>query len=400
MKLNPTVKTILSEPNNEIVTNFPVRMDSGEYRLFKGYRIQHNNALGPYKGGMRFYPDLRQGEVKALAMWMTLKCALVEIPFGGAKGGIQCRPSDFTPEELCRITRRFTHALGNNIGPEYDIPAPDVGTNARVMVWIMDTYMGTFRSSDRNAMRHVVTGKTITTGGSQGREKATGQGVVYCVEEWAKEKGIDLSEATFAVQGFGNVGSNASKILCGMGARLLAVSDHAGAIRSEEGIDAEALASHVALHGSVDGYPEAELITAETFWGVPCDIMIPAAIELQVNEATASLIRSKVVVEAANGPTTPKAEAILEEKGIDVLPDILVNAGGVIVSYYEWIQNKNSEIWDLEKVDRKLERTIKSAYHRTIDELRSRGSIDMRRAAYIQSLSKLESVYLERGIFP
>lgn len=399
MKLNPTVKTILSEPNNEIVTNFPVRMDSGEYRLFKGYRIQHNNAQGPYKGGMRFFPTVSQSEVKALAAWMTLKCALAEIPFGGAKGGIRCNPAELSQDELCRITRRFTHALGNNIGPEFDIPAPDVGTNAQVMVWIMDTYMGTYSSSDRNALRHVVTGKTITTGGSQGREKATGQGVVYCIEEWARGKGVDLDGAKFAVQGYGNVGSNASMILQALGAKLIAVSDHSASLRAPGGIDANALADHVWETRAIAGFPEAESCSSADFWGSDCDILIPAAIELQVTESTASLIRSKVVVEAANGPTTPKAETILREKGIDVLPDILVNAGGVIVSYYEWIQNKNSEIWDLEKVDRKLERTIKGAYQRTADEARDRNG-DMRIAAYVLALRRLESVYLERGIFP
>jgi len=397
--LDGWVRTILSEPQNEIIVNFPVQMDDGSFRLFKGYRIQHNNAYGPYKGGIRYHEAVNLEEVKALAAWMTWKSALMGIPFGGAKGGVTISPRNFSESELRRVTRRFTHALGNNIGPEFDIPAPDMGTGAREMVWMMDTYMLTFNASDRLATRRVVTGKTLLNGGSVGREKATGQGVVYCLEAWSEHHGIDLGGLRYMVQGYGNVGSHAARLLQQKGATLVAVSDHSGSIANPDGIDAHALADHVAAHGSIEGYAHAKPIGAEQFFSTDADLFIPAALECTINEETAPLLRVEYIAEGANGPTTLEAEKLLLGKGVHIIPDILANSGGVTVSYFEWVQNKNSEVWDLEKVDGKLRKLMRAATFQVIEEMKARGC-DARTAALALALSRLERVYNERGIFP
>jgi glutamate dehydrogenase (NAD(P)+) len=397
--LDGWVRTILCEPQNEIIVNFPVQMDDGAFRLFKGYRIQHNNVNGPYKGGIRYHQAVNLSEVKALASWMTWKSALMGIPFGGAKGGVTINPRDFSESELRRVTRRFTHALGNNIGPEFDIPAPDMGTGAREMVWMMDTYMLTFNASDRLSTRRVVTGKTILNGGSVGRDKATGQGLVYCLEAWSEHFGFDLGGMKYMVQGFGNVGSHAARLLQHRGAKLVAVSDHSGYIGNAEGIDAHDLAEHVAAHGAIEGYAKARAIDAESFFSSDAELFIPAALECAINEDTAPLLRVKYVVEGANGPTTLEAERLLLGRGVHILPDILANSGGVTVSYFEWVQNKNSEVWDLEKVDGKLRKIMRTATFQVIDEMRTRGC-DGRTAALALALGRLEKVYNERGIFP
>jgi glutamate dehydrogenase (NAD(P)+) len=399
IKLNSDTYAILSQPKNEIMINFPVRMDSGEYRVFKGYRVQHNNILGPYKGGIRYHQDVHIDEVKALATWMTFKCALVDLPFGGAKGGIQFNPREHSDGELMRITRRFTHALGGNIGPDYDIPAPDVGTNAQTMVWMMDTYLNSTPAHDRFAAKHVVTGKTLTCGGSLGREKATGQGVTYCVEEWAKSRKMDLAASTMIVQGFGNVGSNAAVLLAAKGVKLLAAADHTGAIHNATGIDPIALKKHVEEKGGVAGYVAAEKIPVTQFWGVKADFCIPAALENQVTEENVGSLNVKLLAEGANGPTTPGAEEVMIKKGIDIIPDILCNSGGVTVSYFEWVQNKKSEKWELEEVDRKLETIVRRAY-RQCDDLMQSLKVDRRTAAYAVALQRIERAYKERGIFP
>ena len=399
VKLDNEVFTILSQPKNEIMINFPVRMDNGEYRLFKGYRVQHNNILGPYKGGMRYHPDVHIDEVKALATWMTFKCALADVPFGGAKGGIQFDPRGHSQDELMRITRRFTHALGGNIGPEYDIPAPDVGTTAQMMVWMMDTYLNATAAHDRFAVRHVVTGKTLTCGGSLGREKATGQGVTFTVEEWAKGKKVDLAKSTMIVQGYGNVGSNSAVLLGAKGVKLLAASDHTGSIFHASGIDTVQLKKWVDEKKGVAGYPHADKIDTAQFWATKCDILIPAALENQITEDNARHIQCRVVAEGANGPTTPGGEEILLEKGVDFIPDILCNAGGVTVSYFEWVQNKKSEKWELEEVDKKLESYMRRAYRQTAEQ-RAALKSDMRTAAYAVALQRIQVAYRERGIFP
>lgn len=399
MKLDPNIRKILAMTANEIVVNFPVKMDDGRIEMFTGYRVQHNNVLGPYKGGLRFHPSVQIDEVRALAAWMTWKTAIADIPFGGAKGGIQIDPSRYSMAELERISRRFTFALGSNIGPEYDIPAPDVNTNAQIMAWILDTYLQTMPPHERQGYTHVVTGKPIESGGSLGREKATGQGVVFMIEEWAKDHHFALDKATYMVQGFGNVGSWAARLLKPHGAKLLAVEDITGAVFHPEGLDPDGLAQYVKEHGGVHGYPRAKAIDHQTFFSMKVDIFIPAAMENQINAMTAPLLNVRLVAEGANGPTEPEGDMVLQKKGIDVLPDILCNSGGVIVSYFEWLQNKRSEFWDLDEVDGKLHKKIVSAYERVRDTVK-KYKTDWRTAAYIVALSRLETVYKERGIFP
>src|SRR6478736_4583726 len=399
VNLSREVATILSQPKNELIVNFPVRMEDNSYRLFKGYRVQHNNILGPYKGGIRYHEDVTLDELKGLAAAMTWKSALHDIPFGGAKGGIKFNPRLHSKSELERITRRYTHALGSNIGPEFDIPAPDVGTNAQTMVWIMDTFMNVVGFDQKNAMRRVVTGKTISAGGSYGREAATGSGTIHCLTEWAKDRRFNINGSSFAVQGFGNVGSHAAKILAKMGATMVAVGDYKGYIYNPEGINAHKLSEHVQATGSVEGYKHSKPISREEFFQVESDIFIPAALELEITEKEARTLKCKVIAEGANGPTTVEAENILLERGVDVLPDILVNSGGVMVSYFEWLQNKRSERWDLEEVERRLEAGMKRTYAIVRDYAEER-KLDFRTASYSIALDRLEKAYSERGIFP
>lgn len=399
MGLDSNIRKILAKPINEIRVNFPVIMDDERIEMFTAYRVQHNNILGPFKGGLRYHPSVHMDEVRALAAWMTWKTAVANIPLGGAKGGIQIDPTHYSRAELERITRRFTFALGANIGPEYDIPAPDVNTNAQIMAWMLDTYQQTMPPQDRQRSYHVVTGKPIESGGSQGRDKATGQGVVYLIERWAAETNLDLAQASYFVQGYGNVGSWAARLMEPHGAKLLAVEDHSGAISNPEGIDPGALLEYVVEQKGIVGYPKAEAVDHETFFKTKADIFIPAALENQITAKTAPYLDVKLVAEGANGPTDIKGDRILMEKGIHLIPDILCNAGGVIVSYFEWLQNKRSEFWDLEEVDQKLHRIILQAYDR-VHEAADQYKIDWRVAAYIVALSRLEKVYKERGIFP
>jgi glutamate dehydrogenase (NAD(P)+) len=399
MALPNYLRQILSQPKNELIVNFPVKLDNGEYRLFKGYRVQHNNVLGPYKGGIRYHHEVTLDEIKALGAWMTYKCALHDIPFGGAKGGIKFNPRDYSAGELERITRRFTFALGNNIGPEHDIPAPDVGTNAQVMVWMMDTYVSLAGSEQPHAGRGVVTGKSISAGGSHGREQATGQGIVHCITEWARDARFDLNGATFAVQGFGNVGSHVAKILARTGASLTAVGDWKGYISNGEGINPFKLSEHVQRTGSVVGYPGTHSIPREQFFGTEVDIFIPAALELEIGVAEAKAMKCKLVAEGANGPTDPHAEPILLDKGVHLIPDILANSGGVCVSYYEWLQNKRSEVWDLEEVEERLAKRMKRTYL-SVSEYAATRKCDWRTAAMCLALGRIAKAYGERGIFP
>ncbi len=393
------VLDILSEAKNEIIVHFPVLMDSGEHRLLKGYRIQHNNLLGPFKGGIRYHESVGLDDLKALASMMTWKCSLLGIPFGGAKGGIKVNPRNLSENELRRMTRRFTHALGSNIGPQYDIPAPDVGTNGQTMVWLMDTYMNTVGHHSKNAQRRVVTGKTVASGGSLGREKATSQGVVHCIVEWAKENRFDLEGKTAIVQGFGNVGSHASLLLAKLGVATVAVGDHSGYLCNPEGFSPHKLVEHVRTHGSIEGYPHGTTCSREQFFGIKADIFVPAALENQVGEAEAQALDVKLVAEGANGPVNPDGERILLERGISVIPDVIANSGGVTVSYYEWVQNGRSERWDLAKVDEKLEKDMVHAYRRVMFYSREK-NVNPRVAAYALALDNLAQVYKERGIFP
>jgi glutamate dehydrogenase (NAD(P)+) len=387
-KIEPYVETILSQPKNELIINFPVRMDSGEVRLFKGYRVQHNNLLGPFKGGMRFHPQVSLDDVKALAAMMTWKSSLMRLPFGGGKGGIKFDPHSVSRHELQKITRRFTHALGSNIGPDYDIPAPDVGTNGQTMAWMMDTFANMVGSYQKQTVRGVVTGKPVASGGTLGRAKATGQGMVFCLEG-----------STMSVQGFGNVGSNCAVILSKLGVSTISVGDHTGYMYNPEGFNAHKLQDYVEEHGSIAGYPGGKAITREEFFSTKCDIFAPSALENQIGEAEAKALQCKLVVEGANGPCNPAGEKILLDRGIDILPDVLANSGGVTVSYYEWVQNKRSESWSEEEVDAKLEKAMQRAYREVSDFARTK-KVDLRIAAYAIALQRIEAVYKEREIFP
>ncbi len=399
MNLDPGVRKILGTTMNEVVVHFPVKMDDGRIEVFTGYRVQHNNALGPFKGGLRYHPAVDIDEVRALATWMTWKSAIVNIPFGGAKGGIQLDPTNYSLAELERITRRFTYALGNTIGPDYDIPAPDVNTNPQIMAWILDTYQSMMPAFERHRCLGVVTGKPIESGGSVGRDKATGQGVVFLIREWAKDHNFDLKQATYIVQGFGNVGSWSARLMKPLGAKLIAVEDVTGAVANPDGIDPEDLTRYVLENRGVKGYPGAKPVSHIEFLRTRADIFIPAALENQITAETAPLLNVRLVAEGANGPTDPEGDAILTRRGIDVLPDILCNSGGVIVSYFEWLQNKRSEFWDLQEVDCKLYKKIVGGYQR-VKEAVNKFRVNWRTAAYIVALARLEKVYKERGIFP
>jgi len=399
MNLDPDVRKILSKTENEIVVNFPVKMQNNQVEMFTGYRVQHNDALGPYKGGLRYHPDVDIDEVRALASWMTWKCSLADLPFGGAKGGIQMDPSKYSQGELERISRRFAFALGQNIGPEYDIPAPDMNTNAQIMAWILDSYLSSIPATERQRNIHVVTGKPVTAGGSVGRDKATGQGIVFCIEQWAADRGLALNNATFMVQGFGNVGSWAARLLCKLGAKLVAVEDATGGTRDFDGLDPEDLLNYARVRNGIHKYKQGQAIDHIMFLKTEADIFIPAAMENQITAQTAPWLKVRLVAEGANGPTDPEGDAVLQSRGIDVIPDILCNSGGVIVSYFEWLQNKRSESWDLDEVDSKLKKKIGGAYLRVRDKARELNT-DYRTAAYIIALQRLEKVYKERGIFP
>jgi glutamate dehydrogenase (NAD(P)+) len=399
MHLDRDVRIILEKAKNEIVVNFPVKMDNGRIEVFTGYRVQHNDALGPFKGGLRYHPQVDLDEVRALAAWMTWKGAIAELPFGGAKGGIQLDPSNYSTTELERITRRFAFSLGNNIGPDYDIPAPDVNTNAQIMAWILDTYLSTVPPNERQRSNHVVTGKPVEAGGSLGRDKATGQGVVFAIQAWAQDHGFSLEGATFIVQGFGNVGSWTARLLSRLGAKLVAVEDATGGTRNRDGLDPDLLLQHVRTRGGVVKYPHGEFVDHIMFLKTEADIFIPAALENQITAETAPWLKVKLVAEAANGPTDPEGDVILQERKVNLIPDVFCNAGGVVVSYFEWLQNKRSEFWELEEVDCKLRKKIGNAYARVRDKAAELNT-DWRTAAYILALTRLEKVYKERGIFP
>ncbi|MFC1771097.1 Glu/Leu/Phe/Val dehydrogenase [Candidatus Margulisiibacteriota bacterium] len=399
MECNENIRKILSFSKNELIVHFPVKLDNGKVEIFTGYRVHHNNCRGPYKGGLRYHPSVNIDEVRALAAWMTWKTAVSNIPFGGAKGGVQFDPKNYSLSEIERVTRRFTYALGSSIGPEYDIPAPDVNTNAQIMAWIQDTYLTNRPSHERKTCLHVVTGKPIEIGGSLGRDKATGQGVVYTIEAWAKDNNIKMQDITYIVQGFGNVGSWAARLLNKLGSKLMAVEDIDGAIINSEGIDPNALHSYLSEKKDITKYPNTKQIDHNSFLSTKATIFIPAALESQITEKTAPLLNVKLVAEGANGPTDPDGDSILQNRGIELIPDILCNSGGVIVSYFEWLQNKRSEYWDLDEVDAKLYKKITAAYS-NVKETAIKYNTDWRTAAYIVAISKLEKVYLERGIYP
>jgi glutamate dehydrogenase (NAD(P)+) len=398
LSLPHRLQLILAQPKNEIIVHFPVRMDDGSFKLFKGYRVQHNNVLGPYKGGIRYDPSVHLDHIKALAAIMTIKCALLQIPFGGAKGGVQFDPKNLSKDELMRLTRRFTSALGQNIGPDYDIPAPDVGTNAQVMAWIADTYVN-IDPSRRFSGLAVVTGKPIEFGGSHGREKATGQGVVYVLEEMLPELKLDISKLSFSILGFGNVGSWTARLLCERGAKLISVCDQSGAITNKSGIDPVQLSYYLSDKKTIKGFSGAENISADDFYKTPVDLFIPAALEQMIDASKAKLLQCKVLVEAANAPVTPEGEAVLQAKGILTLPAALCNAGGVAASYLEWKQNRQAEKWDKDVVDRQLKKLMVEATQR-VKQFSREYQCGLNRAVYCAALKHINDVYELRGIFP
>jgi glutamate dehydrogenase (NAD(P)+) len=412
LNLQHRVRIILAQPKNEVMVHFPVRMNNGHHKLFKGYRIQHNNALGPYKGGFRFHEDTHLDDVKSLALLMTFKCALVRIPFGGGKGGVKVNPRDLEIDELQRVTRRYCAAISHIIGPDHDIPAPDVGTNAQIMAWFADTYMVSSGYADNDALR-VVTGKPVSFGGSQGREKATGQGVADVLAEMLPGIGLPLHGMTVTLLGFGNVNSWAGRILQDMGARVIAVMDHTGAVRNEKGIDCHALTAYSEANFGIAGYEKhtgatgagtradagVEVITEEDFYRTKCDVFIPGAMEQMIKPEQAHMIDCKVMAEAANAPCTPAGDRVLREKGVEVIPAILANAGGVTVSYFEWLQNKSCVTWDAGHVDRELNRHMCAAAQRSL-AARKKYNCDLRTAAFAAALEHLGEVYKVRGIFP
>ncbi|MEM9752888.1 MAG: Glu/Leu/Phe/Val dehydrogenase [Planctomycetota bacterium] len=393
------LKLILAQPQNEIMVHYPVLMDDESYRLFKGYRVQHNNILGPYKGGIRYHPDVSLDHLKALAVLMTMKCALARLPLGGAKGGVQADPRALSQGELRRMTRRFTSALGANIGPNHDIPAPDVGTNAQTMAWMADTYINMSDVRARFTGQAVVTGKPVPFGGSHGREQATGQGLTYVVTELLPELGIPVEGCTFSVIGFGNVGSWAGRLMEQAGGSLRAVMDHTGAIVAERGIDASDLAEHVGKTGGVAGFAAADTIGVEEFYKLQVGLLIPAALEQMITAKEAGWINAKVVAEGANAPTTPEGDRLLREKGVTVLPAILCNAGGVSVSYMEWRQNRDAEQWTPDRVQDELRRLMFASAQR-VKLAAHRYDCDLRTAAYAAALDHVGEVYALRGIFP
>lgn len=399
LELPNFLQLILAQPKNELMVHFPVRMDDGSYKLYKGYRVQHNNLLGPYKGGMRFHPSVSLDDVKSLALLMTMKCALVRLPLGGGKGGVQVDARQLSHGELMRLTRRFTSALGDNIGPDYDIPAPDVGTNAEIMGWMADTYMNITGRAQRSYGNAVVTGKPLAFGGSEGREKATGQGLVFVLEVLLPELNIDPAKMTYSIIGYGNVGSWTARLLKERGSTLTAILDHTGAILNHDGIDAERLADYVKQNGGVKGFPNADAVDQDTFYKHEVDVMIPAALEQMIDESRGDQINCKVLAEGANAPCTPQADRILEKRGVQVLPAILCNAGGVTVSYFEWKQNRQAERWSAQHVDDELRRLMHAAADRVTD-MAKRKKCDMRTAAYCSSLEYLDEVYEIRGVFP
>lgn len=390
---------ILAQPKNEIMVHFPVLMDDGHHRLFKGYRVQHNNALGPYKGGVRFHPHVSLDDIKSLAVLMTMKCSLVRVPFGGGKGGVKCNPRELSRDELMRVTRRFCSAISNQIGPNYDIPAPDVGTNSQVMAWFADTYAQMTPELSRNDTLSVVTGKPVEMGGSLGREKATGQGLVDVLVEMLPELNVDISKMTYSLIGFGNVGSWTARLLQEFGAKLVAVLDHTGAIHNDKGINPASLNEHVQKTGGVGGFTEAEGISETEFYSKPVDVFIPCALEQMITAREAALINARVVAEGANAPTTPEGDVVLMQRGVEILPAILCNAGGVTVSYFEWVQNKSSLYWTAEEVDEKLNKHMVMASRRT-KLARHKYECDMRTAAYCAAIEQIGKVYDLRGVFP
>lgn len=393
--LEPWIHKKLRHPKRELIVSIPVRMDDGSVEVFTGYRVQHNITLGPAKGGIRYHPEVTLDEMRALAMWMTWKCAVVGFPYGGAKGGVACEPTKLSQQELERLTRRYTSEILGMIGPEKDIPAPDINTNSQVMAWIMDTY-----SVDRGySVPGVVTGKPVVLGGSLGREEATGRGVFFTLLNTLKYLDQPIEEKKVVIQGFGKVGSVVAKLLHGEGAKIIAISEVDGGIYNPKGLDPERIAAHKRETGSVVGFKNAEFITNEELFKLECDILIPAATEEQITEKNAPQIKANIIVEAANGPTSPPADRILKSRKIFVVPDILANAGGVTVSYFEWVQGMQGYFWSEREVNLKLRDVMTQAFHRVLD-VSLKEKADMRTAALMVAVRRVAEATRLRGLYP
>lgn len=394
LALDPGLYRVLRQPEKQIIVSVPIQRDNGEIEVFTGYRVLHNTSRGPAKGGIRFDPKVTLDEVKALAAWMTWKCAVVNIPFGGAKGAVVCDPSALSITEIERITRRYTAALIDVLGPDSDIPAPDLNTSERIMAWIMDTYS----MHKRHAVTGVVTGKPIEMGGSLGRREATGRGCVIAIKQAAQHLGFELKGARAAVQGFGNVGSVAATLLAQEGVKVVAISDISGAYYRPEGIDVEDALRWVKDHRYLAGYPRAEAIGGEELLTLDVDILLPAAVANVITRKNARQVKAKVICEGANGPTTPAADRILEENGIFVIPDILANAGGVTVSYFEWVQDRAAYFWDEETVNQRLEAMLRRAF-RDVLSVSQRYGVNLRTAAYMLAIERVAAVHRLRGLY-
>jgi glutamate dehydrogenase (NAD(P)+) len=394
LNLEPGIWRILTHPKRQIVVSCPVQMDNGEIEVFTGYRVQYNITLGPAKGGIRYHPDVSLDEVTALAAWMTWKCAVAHIPFGGGKGGIICDPTRMSKRELEALTRRYIAEIIDAIGPEKDVPAPDVNTNDQVMAWIMDTYS----MHVGHTATAVVTGKPIEMGGSLGRREATGRGVMIVTREAAKHLGFDITGASIAVQGFGNVGSVSAELLAALGARIVAVTDWKGGVYNKSGLDVAALVEYTREHKTVAGFAGGETLSNDDLWGLDVDVLIPAALENQITMENAPIIRAKVVTEGANGPTTPDAHDHLHKRGIFVIPDILANAGGVTTSYFEWVQDRYGYFWDLSEVNSRLEKKMCEAFDDVL-QTSLKYKVDLRTAAYMVAIQRVGTVTKMRGMY-
>jgi glutamate dehydrogenase (NAD(P)+) len=395
LDLDDGMRRVLRVPQRELTVNFPVTMDDGSVQVFTGHRVQHNVSRGPGKGGIRYHQDVTLDEVRALAMWMSWKCACVNIPYGGAKGGVIVDPKKLSIREVEGLTRRFTTEISPLIGPERDIPAPDVNTNAQTMAWIMDTY----------SMHHgytipgVVTGKPIAIGGSLGRNEATARGAVFTLLQWAKASGNTLEGARVAIQGYGNAGSIAAMLLAEQGARIIAVSDSTGGIHNPAGLEPAKVSAWKQEHGTVVGFPGSDEVSNQEVLEVDCDILVPAALENQITRANAPRITAKVVAEAANGPTTPEADAILYDRGVFLIPDILCNAGGVTVSYFEWVQDMQSFFWTEARINESLKEIMDRAFD-AVHAMSQRHEVDMRTAAYMVAVARVAEATMLRGLYP
>ncbi|MBV9578263.1 MAG: Glu/Leu/Phe/Val dehydrogenase [Chloroflexi bacterium] len=395
LNLGGAVREVLRNAKREVTVHFPVEMDDGSTRVFTGYRVWHNVIRGPAKGGVRFHPLTGLDEIRALAMWMTWKCACVKIPYGGAKGGVTCDPKTLSLRELERLTRRYTTELGDVIGPDSDIPAPDVNTNAQVMAWMMDTY-----SMHRGySVPGVVTGKPVSIGGSEGRQEATGRGVIYTLQEAAKAIDLELNGARVVVQGYGSAGQSAARFIAELGARVIAVSDSRGGVFDGDGLDLALVTRHKQETGSVIGTPRTRPVSNEELFELECDVLIPAALEGVLTERNAPRVQARLIAEAANGPTSPEADDILRERGITVLPDIVCNAGGVTVSYFEWVQDREEFFWSIDEINARLRRIMVRAYEE-VQRTAVEHEVDLRGAAYMLAVSRVAEATITRGFYP